>query len=230
MRLLRRACDEDGAAGVLVTHDAAHAAWADRVVFLRDGVIVDQAGPIAGPDVPAVRAGERGERAAAAGAPRRPRRPPRPLAQPARPAIVALPVAGLVAAVTLTETAAPPPPRRTPPRRSAVPSCRYAPSSRYGGPDGDEALFDALRADSRQGPASRWQRSTVGAVAVDGLSVPAASTTARSTRTRSRPGSSSSSTARPEQHAMPSRSRPPSPSGAELGARRRADRRARSAR
>lgn len=51
MRLLRRACDEDGAAGVLVTHDAAHAAWADRVVFLRDGVVVDQAGPIAGPDV-----------------------------------------------------------------------------------------------------------------------------------------------------------------------------------
>lgn len=50
MRLLRRACDEDGAAGVLVTHDAAHAAWADRVVFLRDGVVVDQAGPVAGPD------------------------------------------------------------------------------------------------------------------------------------------------------------------------------------
>jgi putative ABC transport system ATP-binding protein len=50
MRLLRRACDDDGAAGVLVTHDAAHAAWADRVVFLRDGVIVDQAGPVAGPD------------------------------------------------------------------------------------------------------------------------------------------------------------------------------------
>lgn len=50
MRLLRRACDDDGAAGVLVTHDAAHAAWADRVVFLRDGVVVDQAGPVAGPD------------------------------------------------------------------------------------------------------------------------------------------------------------------------------------
>jgi putative ABC transport system ATP-binding protein len=42
LRLLRTTCDE-GAAGVLVTHDAAHAAWADRVVFLRDGVIVDQA-------------------------------------------------------------------------------------------------------------------------------------------------------------------------------------------
>ena len=50
MRLLRDACDDHGAGGVLVTHDAAHAAWADRVVFLRDGVLVDQAGPIAGPE------------------------------------------------------------------------------------------------------------------------------------------------------------------------------------
>jgi putative ABC transport system ATP-binding protein len=50
LRLLRRACDEDGAAGVLVTHDEAHAAWADRVVFPRDGVMVHQAGPLAGPD------------------------------------------------------------------------------------------------------------------------------------------------------------------------------------
>jgi putative ABC transport system ATP-binding protein len=41
LRLLRRSCDEDGAAGVLVTHDASHAAWADRVIFLRDGTIVD---------------------------------------------------------------------------------------------------------------------------------------------------------------------------------------------
>ncbi|MTV26499.1 ABC transporter ATP-binding protein [Nitriliruptoraceae bacterium ZYF776] len=49
LRLLRGACD-DGAAGVLVTHDAAHAAWADRVVFIRDGVIVDQAGPVDGPE------------------------------------------------------------------------------------------------------------------------------------------------------------------------------------
>jgi putative ABC transport system ATP-binding protein len=32
---------------VLVTHDARHAAWADRVVFLRDGVVVDQSGPAA---------------------------------------------------------------------------------------------------------------------------------------------------------------------------------------
>ena len=42
MRLLRHHCDEGGT-GILVTHDAAHAAWADRVVFLRDGRIVDEA-------------------------------------------------------------------------------------------------------------------------------------------------------------------------------------------
>lgn len=41
LRLLRDRCDK-GAAGVLVTHEARHAAWADRVVFIRDGVIVDQ--------------------------------------------------------------------------------------------------------------------------------------------------------------------------------------------
>ncbi|MGW6445917.1 ABC transporter ATP-binding protein [Lentzea sp. NPDC055074] len=40
LRLLRSKVD-DGAAAVLVTHDARHAAWADRVVFLRDGVVVD---------------------------------------------------------------------------------------------------------------------------------------------------------------------------------------------
>ncbi len=47
LRVLRERCD-GGAAGVLVTHDARHAAWADRVVFLRDGVVVDQSGPAAG--------------------------------------------------------------------------------------------------------------------------------------------------------------------------------------
>jgi putative ABC transport system ATP-binding protein len=41
LRLLRARCDA-GAAGVLVTHEARHAAWADRVVFLRDGVVVDE--------------------------------------------------------------------------------------------------------------------------------------------------------------------------------------------
>ena len=29
---------------MLVTHEARHAAWADRVVFLRDGVVVDESG------------------------------------------------------------------------------------------------------------------------------------------------------------------------------------------
>jgi putative ABC transport system ATP-binding protein len=44
LRLLRSRCDA-GAAGVLVTHEARHAAWADRVVFLRDGVVVDETAP-----------------------------------------------------------------------------------------------------------------------------------------------------------------------------------------
>lgn len=41
MRMLRARVDA-GAAGILVTHDARHAAWADRIVFLRDGRIVDE--------------------------------------------------------------------------------------------------------------------------------------------------------------------------------------------
>lgn len=45
LRLVRSKVD-DGAAGVLVTHDARHAAWADRVVFLRDGYVVDTSGPL----------------------------------------------------------------------------------------------------------------------------------------------------------------------------------------
>lgn len=40
LRLLRAECDA-GRTAVLVTHDAAHAAWADRVLFLRDGRLVD---------------------------------------------------------------------------------------------------------------------------------------------------------------------------------------------
>ncbi|AWE51451.1 ABC transporter ATP-binding protein [Streptomyces nigra] len=39
--LLRSRCDA-GAAGVMVTHEPRFAAWADRVVFLRDGAVVDQ--------------------------------------------------------------------------------------------------------------------------------------------------------------------------------------------
>ncbi|HEY1177962.1 MAG TPA: ABC transporter ATP-binding protein [Phytomonospora sp.] len=45
LRLLRARCDA-GAAGVLVTHDARHAGWADRVIFLRDGLVVDASGPL----------------------------------------------------------------------------------------------------------------------------------------------------------------------------------------
>jgi putative ABC transport system ATP-binding protein len=40
MRLLRAAC-RDGVAGVVVTHDAQLASWADRVIFVRDGRVVD---------------------------------------------------------------------------------------------------------------------------------------------------------------------------------------------
>jgi len=47
--LLRSKVD-GGAAGVLVTHEARHAAWADRVVFLRDGVVVDTSGPLDQPE------------------------------------------------------------------------------------------------------------------------------------------------------------------------------------
>ncbi|WP_328673788.1 ABC transporter ATP-binding protein [Streptomyces sp. NBC_00322] len=41
LALLRARCD-GGAAGILVTHEPRFAAWADRVVFLRDGAVVDQ--------------------------------------------------------------------------------------------------------------------------------------------------------------------------------------------
>jgi len=40
LRLLRSRCDS-GAGGLLVTHEPRHAAWADRVIFLRDGRVVD---------------------------------------------------------------------------------------------------------------------------------------------------------------------------------------------
>lgn len=44
MRALRQTCDR-GASAVVVTHNAQLAAWADRVIFLRDGRIVDQTEP-----------------------------------------------------------------------------------------------------------------------------------------------------------------------------------------
>ncbi|WP_030483869.1 ABC transporter ATP-binding protein [Nocardioides aequoreus] len=45
LRMLRARCDA-GTAAVMVTHEARHAAWADRVVFLRDGVVVDESSPL----------------------------------------------------------------------------------------------------------------------------------------------------------------------------------------
>jgi putative ABC transport system ATP-binding protein len=49
MRLIHAACRQ-GMAAVVVTHDAQLASWADRVVFLRDGRIVDQTRPTSGPE------------------------------------------------------------------------------------------------------------------------------------------------------------------------------------
>jgi putative ABC transport system ATP-binding protein len=44
MRMILSACKQ-GVAAVVVTHDAQLASWADRVVFLRDGRVVDQTVP-----------------------------------------------------------------------------------------------------------------------------------------------------------------------------------------
>lgn len=41
MQLLRAQCDT-GRTIVVVTHNAAHAAWADRIIYLRDGIKVDE--------------------------------------------------------------------------------------------------------------------------------------------------------------------------------------------
>jgi putative ABC transport system ATP-binding protein len=43
LKVIRARCDA-GAAGLLVTHEARHAAWADQIVFLSDGRIVDETG------------------------------------------------------------------------------------------------------------------------------------------------------------------------------------------
>ena len=48
MRMIHAACQR-GVAAVVVTHDAQLASWADRVVFIRDGSIVDQTAPAPGP-------------------------------------------------------------------------------------------------------------------------------------------------------------------------------------
>jgi putative ABC transport system ATP-binding protein len=50
MRLLHEACKQDGMAAVVVTHDAQLASWADRVVFLRDGLVTDQTASAPGPE------------------------------------------------------------------------------------------------------------------------------------------------------------------------------------
>jgi putative ABC transport system ATP-binding protein len=49
MRLLR-AATQRGVAGVVVTHEAQLASWADRVIFLRDGHVVDQTAAPPGPE------------------------------------------------------------------------------------------------------------------------------------------------------------------------------------
>jgi len=49
MQMIRAACGQ-GVAAVVVTHDAKLASWADRVVFIRDGRIVDQTASAPGPE------------------------------------------------------------------------------------------------------------------------------------------------------------------------------------
>jgi len=49
MRLVR-AASRRGVAAVVVTHDAQLASWADRVVFLHDGRVIDQTVPPPGPE------------------------------------------------------------------------------------------------------------------------------------------------------------------------------------
>jgi putative ABC transport system ATP-binding protein len=58
LRLLREQC-EGGSAGVLVTHESRHAAWADRIVFLRDGRVVDETGDVRRPNGDAMLSGDR---------------------------------------------------------------------------------------------------------------------------------------------------------------------------
>ena len=49
MQMILDACKR-GVAAVVVTHDAQLASWADRVVFLRDGHVIDQTLPTASPE------------------------------------------------------------------------------------------------------------------------------------------------------------------------------------
>lgn len=54
MGLLRRKC-EGGAAALMVTHDAGLAAWADRVVRLRDGVVEQETSALSGLSIEGMR-------------------------------------------------------------------------------------------------------------------------------------------------------------------------------
>ncbi|MCX4745767.1 ABC transporter ATP-binding protein [Kitasatospora sp. NBC_01287] len=56
LAVLRARCDA-GAAAMMVTHEARHAAWADRVVFLRDGRLVDETGRRSAEALAAIAAG-----------------------------------------------------------------------------------------------------------------------------------------------------------------------------
>src|SRR6202035_1142896 len=49
MRMIHTACKQ-GVAAVVVTHDAQLASWADRVVHIRDGRVVDQTMPPPSPE------------------------------------------------------------------------------------------------------------------------------------------------------------------------------------
>ena len=59
MRMILAACKR-GVAAVVVTHDAQLASWADRVVFLRDGRVVDQTVPPPSPEALLVEANQSG--------------------------------------------------------------------------------------------------------------------------------------------------------------------------
>jgi putative ABC transport system ATP-binding protein len=50
IRLLRRAASQHGAAVICVTHDPRLEAWADRVIHIEDGVIIDDQRRIPNPD------------------------------------------------------------------------------------------------------------------------------------------------------------------------------------
>ena len=59
LAVLRARCDA-GAAGLLVTHEARHAGWADRVIYLRDGRIVDSTEAFTSSSMPRARHTARG--------------------------------------------------------------------------------------------------------------------------------------------------------------------------